>query len=64
MSVKVFDVVKPGVVLGEDVQKLFKVARENEFAIPAVNVVGTNSLNAVLGKLFIYPAKGSVAQCW
>ena len=48
MSVKVFDVVKPGVVLGEDVQKLFKVARENEFAIPAVNVVGTNSLNAVM----------------
>jgi fructose-bisphosphate aldolase class II len=48
MSVKVLDVVKPGVVLGEDVQKLFKVARDNEFAIPAVNVVGTNSVNAVI----------------
>jgi len=48
MSAKVFDVVKPGVVLGDDVQKLFQVARENEFAIPAVNVVGTNSVNAVM----------------
>jgi fructose-bisphosphate aldolase class II len=48
MSRKVFDAVKPGVVLGEDVQKLFEVARENEFALPAVNVVGTNSVNSVL----------------
>ncbi len=48
MSSKVLDVVKPGVVLGENVQKLFEVARENEFAIPAVNVVGTNSVNSVL----------------
>jgi len=48
MSVKVLDVVKPGVVLGKDIQKLFTVARENEFALPAVNVVGTNSANAVL----------------
>jgi fructose-bisphosphate aldolase class II len=48
MSAKVFDVVKPGVILGKDVQKLFTVARENEFAIPAVNVVGTNSVNAVM----------------
>ncbi len=48
MSAKVFDLVKPGVVLGDDVQKLFKVARDNEFAIPAVNVVGTNSVNAVM----------------
>lgn len=48
MSVKIFDVVKPGVILGEDVQKIFTVARENEFALPAVNVVGTNSINAVM----------------
>ncbi len=48
MSSKVFDVVKPGVVLGEDVQKVFRVAKENEFALPAVNVVGTNSINAVM----------------
>jgi len=48
MSNKILDVVKPGVVTGEDVQKVFAVAKQNEFAIPAVNVVGTNSINAVI----------------
>jgi fructose-bisphosphate aldolase class II len=48
MSAKVLDAVKPGLVLGDDVQKVFAIARENEFAIPAVNVVGTNSVNAVM----------------
>ena len=33
---------------GKDVQKVFSVARENEFALPAVNVVGTNTVNAVI----------------
>jgi len=45
---KVFDVVKPGVLVGEDVQKVFEVAKANNFALPAVNVVGTNSINSVL----------------
>jgi fructose-bisphosphate aldolase class II len=45
---KVLDVVKPGVVTGDDVQKVFKIAQEENFALPAVNVVGTNSVNAVL----------------
>lgn len=45
---KVFDVVKPGVVTGDDVTKLFNLAKENAFAIPAVNCVGTDSINAVL----------------
>jgi len=48
MSTKIFDVVKPGVVTGDDVQKVFEVAKKNEYAIPAVNVVGTNSVNAVI----------------
>lgn len=48
MAKKVLDVVNPGVVLGEDVQKLFEVAKESQFALPAVNVVGTNSVNAVM----------------
>ncbi|MCK4465790.1 MAG: class II fructose-bisphosphate aldolase [Bacteroidales bacterium] len=39
---------KPGVLYGEDVKALFDYANENNFAIPAVNVVGTNSVNAVL----------------
>ena len=48
MSNKILDVVKPGVVTGKDVQKVFSLAKQNEFAIPAVNVVGTNSVNAVI----------------
>ncbi len=48
MSKKVLEVVEAGVVTGDDVQKIFAVAKENRFAIPAVNVVGTNSINAVL----------------
>jgi len=48
MSEKIFDKVKPGVVTGADVQEVFRIARENGFALPAVNVVGTDSINAVL----------------
>lgn len=48
MSEKVLDLVKPGVVSGDDVQKIFANARKNEYALPAVNVVGTDSINAVL----------------
>ncbi|WP_347254084.1 class II fructose-bisphosphate aldolase [Leminorella grimontii] len=45
---KIFDFVKPGVVTGDDVQKIFSVAKENNFALPAVNCVGTDSINAVI----------------
>lgn len=45
---KVFDFVKPGVITGNDVQKVFQVAKENNFALPAVNCVGTDSINAVI----------------
>ncbi|MEA3504084.1 MAG: class II fructose-bisphosphate aldolase [Bacteroidota bacterium] len=48
MSEKIFDKVNPGVATGDDVQEIFRIAKENNFAIPAVNVVGTNSINAVL----------------
>jgi fructose-bisphosphate aldolase class II len=48
MSAKILDAVKPGLVLGDDVQKVFAIARDSEFAIPAVNVVGTNSVNSVM----------------
>ena len=48
MSNKISDVVKPGVVTGADVQKVFEIAKQNEFALPAVNVVGTNTVNAVI----------------
>lgn len=39
---------KPGVLTGNEVQELFKYAKEKKFALPAVNVVGTNSVNAVM----------------
>ena len=39
---------KPGVLAGDEVTELLNYANENNFAIPAVNVVGTNSINAVL----------------
>lgn len=45
---KILDVVKPGIVAGEDLQKLFAVAREGGYAFPAVNCVGTDSINAVI----------------
>ena len=48
MSQKILDVVKPGVVTGEDVQKVFAICKENRFALPAVNVISTDTTNAVL----------------
>ncbi len=48
MSTRVLDHVKPGVVFGEDVRKIFELAKANHFALPAVNVVSTDSVNAVL----------------
>ena len=40
--------IKPGVVTGEALDRLLRNANENNYAMPAVNVVGTNSINAVL----------------
>ncbi len=40
--------IKPGVATGSEVQKIFAFAKANEFALPAVNVTGTNTVNAVL----------------
>ena len=48
LNAKIFDCVKAGVVTGDDVAKIFAIAKANHYAIPAVNVVGTNSINAVL----------------
>jgi fructose-bisphosphate aldolase, class II len=38
----------PGVITGDTVQEVFAHAKANQFALPAANVVGTNSVNAVL----------------
>ena len=37
-----------GVIHGQEVTDLFNYANENNFAIPAVNCIGTNSVNAAL----------------
>ncbi len=40
--------IKPGVVTGKALFSLFETAKKNHFALPAVNVIGSNSINAVL----------------
>ena len=39
---------RAGVLHGDEVQALFQHAKANAFAMPAVNVTGTNTVNAVL----------------
>lgn len=39
---------KPGVITGKELQELFTIAKAEQFALPAVNVTGTNTMNAVL----------------
>jgi len=48
MSDKILSHMEPGVIFGQDVKKVFEIAKKNKFAIPAVNVVGTNSINGVM----------------
>ena len=40
--------IKPGVATGDDVQKIFKYAKEKGFALPAVNVVSSSTVNSVM----------------
>jgi len=40
--------IKAGVATGKEVQEIFKLAKEKQFALPAVNVIGSNSINTVL----------------
>jgi fructose-bisphosphate aldolase, class II len=39
---------KAGVLFGEELEALYKDAKDNQFALPAVNAIGTNTINAVL----------------
>ncbi len=39
---------KPGLIYGKALEELYQYANENNFALPAVNVTGTNTINAVL----------------
>ncbi|MBX4180894.1 class II fructose-bisphosphate aldolase [Sodalis sp. CWE] len=45
---KILEYIQPGVVTGNDVQKIFTIAKKNNFALPAVNCIGTDSINAAL----------------
>ncbi len=40
--------IKPGVATGDKVQEIFDYAKEKGFALPAVNVIGSNTINGVL----------------
>ncbi|KQC29761.1 class II fructose-bisphosphate aldolase [Flagellimonas eckloniae] len=40
--------IKPGVATGDEVQAIFNHAKENGYALPAVNVIGSNTTNAVM----------------
>jgi fructose-bisphosphate aldolase class II len=40
--------IKPGVATGDEVQEIFKYAKKQGFALPAVNVIGSDSINAVM----------------
>ncbi|EGO04203.1 hypothetical protein SERLA73DRAFT_173643 [Serpula lacrymans var. lacrymans S7.3] len=44
----VLDIVPAGVLTGDNVRKLFDYAKENKFAIPAINVTSSSTANAVL----------------
>ena len=39
---------RPGVLTGQEVTDLFNYANENDFALPAVNVTSSSTVNAVL----------------
>jgi len=38
----------PGVITGDQVQAVFSYAKAHQFAIPGVNVIGTNTVNAAM----------------
>ena len=40
--------IKPGVITGNQVQEIFKHAKKNAYALPAANVIGTNTVNGVM----------------
>ncbi|MCT4615251.1 MAG: class II fructose-bisphosphate aldolase [Marinifilaceae bacterium] len=45
---QVLEIVEPGIVTGKKLKQLFQFAKDNKFALPAVNVVGSHSINAAL----------------
>ena len=54
---------RSGVLHGDEVTELLNYANENNFALPAVNVVNTSSVNAVLqtAKLSNFRTEGALS---
>jgi len=50
--------IKPGVATGKEVQEIFNHAKANGYALPAVNVIGSNTINGVL------ETAKSFCHCW
>jgi len=48
VSQKLSALIPAGVVTGDNVQKIFAFCKKNHMALPAVNVINTDSINAVL----------------
>jgi fructose-bisphosphate aldolase class II len=48
MSEKISTKVAPGVATGDSLQEIFRIAKAQQFALPAVNVTGTNTVNGVM----------------
>ena len=40
--------VKPGVATGDELKAIFELAKARQFALPAVNVINTSTVNAVM----------------
>ena len=47
-TAEIKEAIQPGVLHGDQVQALLSFAQDQNFALPAVNVIGSNSINAVL----------------
>jgi len=48
MAERIFDKVKPGVVTGDGVREIFRIAKAEGFALPAVNVISSHTIIAAL----------------
>ena len=48
MSEKISSKVAPGVAAGKDLDEIFRNAKANQFALPAVNATGTDTVNAIM----------------
>ena len=54
--------IKAGVATGNQVQEIFNHAKKHGYALPAINVVNTSSVNSVLES--INPKRSSKAFLW